>query len=376
LNAKDLYYRRAGAALRNLFVADALAMPVHWYYKISDIEKAFPGGIRQLEAAPDFHPSSIMSLHSTTGGGRRFSNLTRPGQEIVGDVILKGRRHYWGQANVHYHQGMKAGENTLNAHCARVLMRCLIASRGHYEPSAFLTEYIRFMTSDTPFHNDSYAESYHRGFFANLQQGLPPEKCAAITHDTPSIGGLVSIAALVLSGRLQDIPLQTVKVDARTHLGLTHPDAFLARICDEYVQLIDKLLFCEDNTAVMAIIADAAKSSTGLDLPALIRKKRDDREVIGQLFSPACYIDGAWPGILYLLYKYWDQPETALLANTNLGGDNVHRGAVLGVLLGLVHAQTIEPWFSALVDREQIEQEIQLVLDYQPGRPVNKLEHS
>ncbi len=370
LIAKDLYLHRAGAALRNLFVADALAMPVHWYYRISDIEKAFPGGIRQLEAAPEFHPSSIMSLHSTTGGGRRFSDDTKPVQEIVGDVILKGRRHYWGQANVHYHQGMQAGENTLNAHCARVLMRCLIAKRGSYDPAVFLTDYISFMTSNTPSHNDSYAESYHRGFFANLQLGLPPEKCAAITHDTPSIGGLVSIAPLVLAERLQDIPLQTVQTHARTHLGLTHPDAFLARICDDYVQLMDRLLFRDDNTAVTAVtavIADAAKSSVGLDLPALIRKKHDDREVIGQMFSPACYIDGAWPGILYLLYKYWDQPETALLANTNLGGDNVHRGAALGVLLGLVSNKTIEHWFSALVDREEIEREIQLVTGAQPA---------
>jgi len=368
LHAADLYDRRACAALRNLFVADALAMPVHWYYKVSDIEKAFPGGIRQLEAAPQFHPSSIMSLHSTTGGGRRFGNLNRS-PEIVGDVILKGRQQYWGHANVHYHQGMQAGENTLNAQCVRVLMRCLGARSGHYDPAAFLADYIRFMTADPPLHNDTYAESYHRGFFANLQQGLPPEKCAAVTHDTPSIGGLVSIAALVLSQRLNGLTLQSVITDARVHLGLTHPDALLARICDSYVQLIDKLLFYqsegEGDASVAAIIADVAKSSVGIDLPALISKKRDDREVIGQLYSPACYIDGAWPGILYLLYKYWDQPEAALLANTNLGGDNVHRGAVLGVLLGLVHGQTVERWYSALVDREQIDQEIHQLMESQ-----------
>ena len=34
--------------------------------------------------------------------------------------------------------------------------------------------------------------------------------------------------------------------------------------------------------------------------------------------------------------KYADDLETALVANTNLGGDNCHRGAVLGALLGLV----------------------------------------
>ena len=61
---------RTDAALKNLFVADALAMPVHWYYNPLDIEKAFPGGITRLEAAPEYHPGSIMSLHSTAKGGR------------------------------------------------------------------------------------------------------------------------------------------------------------------------------------------------------------------------------------------------------------------------------------------------------------------
>jgi ADP-ribosylglycohydrolase len=35
-----------------------------------------------------------------------------------------------------------------------------------------------------------------------------------------------------------------------------------------------------------------------------------------------------------LALKYHDDPETALIVNTNLGGDNAARGAVLGALLG------------------------------------------
>jgi len=96
----------------------------------------------------------------------------------VGEVILKGKRSFWGLPNQHYHQGMKAGESTLNAHCARVVTRSMIAAGGRY--------------------------------------------------------------------------------------------------------------------------------------------------------STACYITDSWPSILYLAYKYADDLQAALLANTNLGGDNVHRGAVLG----------------------------------------------
>ena len=363
MNTHRLHYQRANAALQNLFVADALAMPVHWYYSLRDIEKAFPGGVKQLEPAPQFHPSSIMSLHSTSSGGRRAGNAGSRQPEVVGEVILKGRQQYWNKPNTHYHQGMSAGENTLNAHCARVLMRCLARTGGQYDPGVFLSDYIDFMCADVAQHNDTYAESYHRGFFANLQRGLPPERCAALTHDTPSIGGLVTVAPLVLAGRIRDIALDTLRADVQTHVQLTHPDALLLRIADDYTQLLNTLLHTTDNSDVAGIIADTALRSMRLDLPGLMLKKRDDREVIGQLYSSACYIDGAWPGILYLLYKYHDQPEAALIANTNLGGDNVHRGAVLGVLLGLIHGHTIVPWYNALTAKQQIDQEIAQLLN-------------
>jgi len=197
-------HTRARAALRALFVGDALAMPVHWYYRPADIYQQFPGGVRAFHDAPAFHPSSIMSLHSTRQGGRQASanNSARSvSRDIVGDVILKGKRQYWDVANQHYHQGMKAGENTLNAHCARAVMRAIMANAGQYDASTFVDHYIKLMTADPPAHPDTYAESYHRGFFANLEQGKAPLRCAAVTHDTPSIGGLVTIAPIVFAER-------------------------------------------------------------------------------------------------------------------------------------------------------------------------------
>ena len=56
--------RRAANALYGMLIADALAMPVHWFYNPADITKQF-GTIRDFQPAPAFHPSSIMNLHST-----------------------------------------------------------------------------------------------------------------------------------------------------------------------------------------------------------------------------------------------------------------------------------------------------------------------
>lgn len=360
---------RGLAALRTLFVADALAMPVHWYYNRHDIEKAFPGGITKLEAPPNYHPSSIMALHSTTTGGRGAQGSAGARREIVGDVILKGKRRYWGQQNQHYHQQMKAGENTLNAHCARVVMRGMIAAGGRYRQEVFLDDYIGFMTSDLPMHPDTYAESYHRAFFANLEKGRPKGQCGGVTHDTASIGGLVMIAPIAIAERLAGSPLHEVVRLCRAHLFLTHPDETLAAVCDAYVELIDALLFRSEHEQPAVFVARTAQRTLGLDLPSLAAKARSDSDVVGGRFSTACYISGSWPSVLYLAFKYIDQPRQALLVNANLGGDNVHRGTVLGTILGLACGLTVNEFFDQLVDRQSIDAEIRTLLNVpaQPG---------
>ncbi|WP_244178258.1 hypothetical protein [Marinobacter shengliensis] len=40
---------RVRNSLKTQFIADALAMPVHWFYNPMDIEKAFPGGIQWFD---------------------------------------------------------------------------------------------------------------------------------------------------------------------------------------------------------------------------------------------------------------------------------------------------------------------------------------
>lgn len=347
---------RASAALQLGFIADALAMPVHWFYNPLDIYDAFPDGITKFEAAPAFHPSSIMNLHSTNGGGRGLQQGAKVPQ-VVGDVILKGKRKYWGVTRQHYHRGMNAGENTLNLHCMRVLMRSIANNDGRYSASIFLRDYIQFMTAETPQHPDTYAESYHRGFFANLIKGIPPEKAAAKTHDTASVGGLVGIAPIALAELMFDRSLARVQTLCRAHLFLTHPDDHLGKICDAYVALIDALLFRAAEDA-RELIAATAKQSAGVDAPQLTKKYQDDNHVVGGKFSRACYIDDAWPSLLYLAWKYIDDPQQALLANANLGGDNCHRGAVLGIILGLATSDGLGDWFAQLQQAADITTEL------------------
>jgi hypothetical protein len=68
--------------------------------------------------------------------------------------------------------------------------------------------------------------------------------------------------------------------------------------------------------------------------PELVLAEPEQWKRIGQRVSPACYIADAFPASLYLAWKYADDFEAGVIANTNVGGDNCHRGAVVGALLG------------------------------------------
>ena len=58
----------------------------------------------------------IMGKSNTAGGGRGSSEGT-----IVGDVINHGKREFWKSGTTyHYHQGMAAGDNTLEVTLSRL----------------------------------------------------------------------------------------------------------------------------------------------------------------------------------------------------------------------------------------------------------------
>jgi len=62
---------------------------------------------------------------------------------------------------------------------------------------------------------------------------------------------------------------------------------------------------------------------------------------------------------MYLLYKNEFDFEASVLANTNAGGDNVHRGMILGLLAGAANEELPEHLKKGLAAYESIDQEIE-----------------
>lgn len=73
--------------------------------------------------------------------------------------------------------GLQSGENTLNVLCALRAAQTLVSgqftdfSRPDAQ-AAVLSNYVNFLTRPGT-HNDTYAESFHRSFFADWQDTSP-----------------------------------------------------------------------------------------------------------------------------------------------------------------------------------------------------------
>lgn len=297
-------------AFTGSLVADALAMPGHWYYDREALRNDY-GRLDSFRAPRNSHPGSILWRSNYTPLNER------------GD-ILREQARFWGQPGIHYHQFLQAGENTINFRLAAELHR-QVTDHGGYDPERWACRYIECMLTPR-WHRDTYLEEYHRGFFTRYAQGKPPTKCGISDEH---IGGLASIPALLAA-----LPDEADwKTAVREHVALTHRHSNVRRAADCLARLLHAVAA---GTPLRSAISEQAGdwfSSRKAERWA----KRPDDDIIGSVFSPACYIDQAFPASLYLAWKYHEDFSAGIIANAMVGGDNCHRGAVVGSLLGAVH---------------------------------------
>ena len=317
------------ATLYGMCIGDALAMPVHWYYNRQALMADY-GLVRDYLAPRNPHPDSILWRS-------RYRALNARGE------ILHDQARYWGRRGIHYHQFLQAGENTLNVKIAGLLTASLRA-RGRYDPEDFLQRYIAFMTTPGS-HGDTYVEECHRHFFTNYARGVAPTQCG---RNEKHIGGLVGIIPLIAFYSRRP---ERARETALAHLALTHPGNQMALAGELFTHLLSETL---QGRPLNAVIRDAIAKQNNPFLGHPFQKWRalPDDAVIGRYLSTACYVEHAVPAVVYLALKYHRDPETALIVNTNLGGDNASRGAVLGALLGAANGMAGFPrrWVDGLTD--------------------------
>lgn len=383
-------------ALWGAFVADALAMPVHWFYSKERIREQFPEGIDSFKAPPHPHPDSFMvgmSYHPDVDHaneiGRPYDILhdsarfyRTPYSRFEFDVSDREAAH--GNATpettdrFHYHHGLQAGDNTLGASLLRVLMRSVIA-RGGYSQDGFLQDFVDWMTRPQN-HADPYTEIYIRRWFENYSRGVAPENCADHQRRNWSIGSLGGmIRPLALALLNWNNPMLASGM-ALTHQQLTHRSetvsGALALMVPALLGLINGHPLDRALKHLCGTIHSAAISENSLfkkyrehegpgnipdadmwQLHMTFREQALAEDSDPERYASACYVEHGVPLLLSLAQQQGQDAGACLKANAEAGGDSVHRGMVLGLLLGA--AQPIPPELrDGLSDASEIETEI------------------
>eukprot|EP00546_Thalassionema_frauenfeldii_P009559 CAMPEP_0178908454 /NCGR_PEP_ID=MMETSP0786-20121207/7933_1 /TAXON_ID=186022 /ORGANISM="Thalassionema frauenfeldii, Strain CCMP 1798" /LENGTH=371 /DNA_ID=CAMNT_0020580361 /DNA_START=212 /DNA_END=1327 /DNA_ORIENTATION=+ len=347
---------RLRGALWGFFAGDALAMPTHWYYGgLPQITRDYGrNGITGYSKPVPNLSGSILNKSNINGGGRGSFSKTNEGISIIGDVINHGKREYWDPSKqVHYHATLQQGENTLEAQLARVLMKSMVANDGKFNADHFRDAYVKFMTTPDS-HHDTYASTCHRMFFANLVLKKKDAKDCPDNdhHNVDTIDGLVlpTISALGYASSGNDD--ESVANAAALTASVTRASTVLEKASSSWGSLVRKAIQ-QDSLLDIDDLTHCARSFGLRQMPSATRPDT----------MSACYLEQSLPSALDMIAKYSQPPSSCwegLLANANNGGENVHRGSILGAVLGAQAGEENLPdqLKEGLHDRAALEQEI------------------
>ena len=322
---------------------------------------------------------------------------------------------------VHYHQSLVAGQNTANACVARLLMRYIGETNTNkgdlYDPDEFLERFQVYMTtppsksaeddkSQVSFHNDTYLDVYVRGFFTNASN---PDKqlrdCAMSQRDSWSIGSLDGVLmAIPIIAAYADEPESMVVGRAIEHAMLTHKSVTVYMCLSILTPLLLDLYHGADlKESLERAMAKLRPPKCGgramrdsyvahrgpgnipkhekwlqhMEIaeenffPEFMNKMmalENDEDVGGwgdrpsSRLSTACYCEQTFSIVLYLSYKYRDDPNKALIQNAMMGGHSTARGSVLGAIMGAAHPDRI-PFFDDLCAKTEIENEVERLVE-------------
>ena len=439
---------RVSNALWSLFIADALAMPVHWYYNRDNIKQDYgKNGITKYEDANKLHPESFMLGLQYNPDVKKAASLNRKIDYLFSDKIYfsttlpmteseqkdhdglmkslnentetesHGRSVASKNTRIHYHCNLKAGDNTVGAQLCRVLLRYIgsLTEKEDYRNREFMQNMIDYLTDNKNDNNDSYSEEYIRKIMENysigndvLQLGPSQEDMFTIgSHGgilRPLIVGIYYFCRMI-SERMKfqnknkdkdkdkdkdgqnsntivgmnvniniNININQCIAMALKHLHLTHKSenlsmciiSLLRLICNRFIlnkkELNKELIneFCLNNIYLPKIdavtLSNLKKESKGpanmsqaqlykyhtefknegFDVVDMCNNTKNDQIYDENLsfLGTVCEVDKGVPLAMYLMTKCNFDLKQTLLANTNAGGDNVHRGMMLGLIIG------------------------------------------
>jgi ADP-ribosylglycohydrolase len=291
---------KARAMVLASFVADSLALGVHWIYSTDKID-------------------------ATVG---RVETLLKPAADS-------------------YHPTKDRGDFTHYGDQALVLLQSL-AQRGMFDLDHFARSWRDFFGDYT-----GYVDRATEETLKNFSRNDDPRTSGSSSTE---LGGAARIAPLVYMHRTDR---QTLAAAARAQTAMTHADGGVLDAAEFLAETAAAIL---DGNAPSDAIRGCMTGRSGqkkieAGLASADRSTRDTILSFGQM----CEIEGSLPSVIHLVVKYEKSLKEALIENVMAGGDSAGRGMVVGMLLGAHLGTDAIPadWLADMNRRRQIDQLLQ-----------------
>ncbi len=287
------------AMILGSFIADALALGVHWVYNTNVIDKKF---------------GRVESYH---------------------DPLTS------------YHGGKTAGEHTHYGDQMLVLLESVEAASG-FELESFAR--LWRLLFDT---YKGYFDHATKDTLENLSEGKDIHSCGS---DSDDLAGASRIAPLCyLHYRDTDKLVQA----ARLQTAFTHNNTTVIDAAEFFCRTVVKILGGATPLQAMDEVVNHNFKKEAIEkhvIDGLNSKEVETRQAIAN-FGQMCSIDSAFPGTIHLIAKYEENFEVALVENVMAGGDSSARGILVGMVLGAYHGFDAIPsmWLDGLKSKTRVE---------------------
>ncbi len=259
------------------FVADSLALGVHWIYDTARIEKEFG----------------------------RVDTFRKPASDS-------------------YHRTKDRGEFTHYGDQTFVLLESL-AAKGGFALDDFAARWRRLFEG-----YDGYYDQATKATLQNFSLGKRPVDAGSPSND---LSGASRIAPVVFCYRTD---LDTLVKAARDQTRMTHNDPHVIDGAEFFARVA--WLVLRGTSPVAALEEVSSERFNNSSLWHWVRNGIESKgsESVSTIarFGQSCHVDDAFAGVVHLIAKYEDNLEEALVQAAMAGGDSAGRGMIVGMVLG------------------------------------------
>ena len=281
------------------FVADSLALGVHWIYDTKSILKNFGRVESLLKPSPDsYHPT-----------------------KEKGDFT-----HY--------------GDQTL------VLLESIAAKKG-FDLNDFSARWRGLF--DT---YEGYFDEATRITLSHYSSGKTAENAGSPSDD---LAGASRIAPLVYAFH-ED--LDKLVDYSRSQTKMTHNNPVIIESAEFFARVARLVLNGTPPARSIKKVSQEQFENSSLSrlVQAGLQSKDTETTFAISRFGQSCHTEEAFPGVIHLIARYGNDLREALIQSVMAGGDSAARGMMVGMVLGAQLGKECIPeeWLSQLRKRDQI----------------------